>query len=176
MIGNPETKNRQFRWRFSWIRRAAATGSNPLDRLRREIEEPEEVLEAAMHGQMLAWPPMKRPTLALALCALATQAAVAYGNDSPAVQPFNLTVAAGKAHEECVKLQAAEKRKYYWKADAPVDFNIHYHEGPEVFYPVKRNAMRGDGGTFTAKIAQDYCWMWIARDKPVKLEGRIESK
>jgi len=98
--------------------------------------------------------------------------------------PLNQLSAAGKTvklepkamHEECAKLQAGDKRKYYWKADNAVDFNIHYHEGPEVFYPVKRDGMRGDGGTFVAKIGQDYCWMWTARDKPVKLEGRIESK
>ena len=91
-------------------------------------------------------------------------------------KPFSASLEARAAHEECVKLGAGEKRKYYWKSDAPVDFNIHYHEGAEVFYPVKRDGMRGDGGSFAAKIAQDYCWMWTARDKPVKLEGRIESK
>jgi hypothetical protein len=117
---------------------------------------------------------MKR--LGLALLACAPAALYAYGNDSPDVQPFSVSVEAKQLHEECVKLQAGEKRKYYWKADGAVDFNIHYHEGSEVFYPVKRDGMRGDGGTFTAKGAQDYCWMWTAREKPVKLEGRIESK
>ena len=45
-------------------------------------------------------------------------------------------------------MQAGEKRKYYWKADAPVDFNIHYHHEAEVFYPVKRDAMRGASRDF----------------------------
>jgi len=103
-------------------------------------------------------------------------AAAADGNDSPDAQPFRVKLEPKAMHEECVKLQAGEKRKYYWKADNAVDFNIHYHDGPEVFYPVKRDGMRGDGGSFAAKIGQDYCWMWTARDKPVKLEGRIESK
>ena len=122
---------------------------------------------------MVACGAMRRLLLALA-CAPAI--ALAYGNDSPEVQPFSVTLEPKKMHEECMKLQAGDKRKYYWRADGPVDFNIHYHEGREVFYPVKRDGMRGDGGTFVAKIAQDYCWMWTARDKPVKLEGRIESK
>ena len=56
---------------------------------------------------------------------------------------------------------------------APVDFNIHYHRGDEVFYPVKRDAMRGDGGTFSAKTGEDYCWMWTARETTTKVEGRI---
>ena len=102
--------------------------------------------------------------------------AFAYGDDSPDVKPFSVTIGPRQMHEECVKLQSGEARKYYWKADAAVDFNIHYHEGPEAFYPVKRDGMRGDGGTFAAKLGRDYCWMWTARDKAVKLEGRIESK
>ena|SRR5438105_2058026 len=81
-----------------------------------------------------------------------------------------------KSHEECQRIEAGQKRKYHWKASAPVDFNIHYHDGPEVLYGVKRDAMRGDGGTFTAKTAQDYCWMWTARNAPAKVEGRIELK
>ena len=117
---------------------------------------------------------MKRLVLALACCAPAVLPAA--GNDSPEAQPFSVTIAPKDLHEECVKLQAGEKRQYYWKADAPVDFNVHYHVDKDVFYPVKRDGMRGDGGTFIAKGAQDYCWMWTARDKPVKLEGRIESR
>jgi hypothetical protein len=119
-------------------------------------------------------PGMKRLFLAVACCAPAW--ALAYGNDSPDVQPFSVTIEPKQLHEECVKLQAGELRKYYWKANGPVDFNIHYHVDKDVFFPVKRDGMRGDGGTFVAKLAQDYCWMWTAREKPVKLEGRIESK
>ena len=115
--------------------------------------------------------------LVVALLACAAGNAVAYGNDSPDIQPFSFSLEPKQMREECVKLQAGEKRKYYWKSDAPVDFNIHYHEGADVFYPVKRDGMRGDGGTFAAgKGTQDYCWMWTARDKAAKVEGRIESK
>jgi hypothetical protein len=123
---------------------------------------------------MLAYGPMKRLAALCAACAAC--AAFGYASDSPHVQPFDLVLEAGKDHEECMRLQAGEQRKWYWRANAPVDFNIHYHEGPEAFFPVKRAGMRGDGGTFTAKISQDYCWMWTAKDKPAKLEGRIESK
>jgi hypothetical protein len=112
---------------------------------------------------------MRRLLAGLACCI----AAPAIAADAPAASPFAIALAPKKMHEECVKLDAGDKRKYYWKADGPVDFNIHYHEATEVFYPVKREAMRGDGGVFVAKIAREYCWMWTARDKPVKLEGRI---
>ena len=119
---------------------------------------------------MLAYGPMKRLlALAIASVALATQAA-----DAPDKRAFSFELQPAKVHEECVRLEAGAKRKYHWKSDAPVDFNVHYHEGPEVFYPVKRDGMRTDGGAFTAKVAQDYCWMWTAKNAPAKIEGGID--
>jgi hypothetical protein len=83
------------------------------------------------------------------------------------------TLEPAKMHEECVRLEAGEKRSYHWKSSAPIDFNIHYHHGDAVLFPIKREGMRGDGGTFVAKTGEDYCWMWTARDKAAKIEGRI---
>jgi len=131
-----------------------------------------------MHGRMLAYPPMKRllPALLALAAAVAAPQALGYGSDTPEVQPFSVTIEPRDSHEECLRMQAGAKRKYYWKSSAPVDFNIHYHQDNEAFYPVKRDGMRGDGGTFTAKTGQDYCWMWTAREKATKVEGRIETK
>ena len=81
-----------------------------------------------------------------------------------------------KMLEYCVKLDKGDTLRFSWKATAPVDFNIHYHEGPEAIYPVKRDGMRGDGGAFTAKTAQDYCWMWTARNAPARVQGQVETK
>jgi hypothetical protein len=116
---------------------------------------------------MLAYREMKRSLAALAIL-IASPAA-------PAAAPgaFSVTIAAKELHEECVHLAKGEKRNYSWRSDGPVDFNIHYHRGGKASYPVRRDAMRGDGGTFVANAADDYCWMWTALDKPVKLEGRI---
>jgi hypothetical protein len=114
---------------------------------------------------------MKRFLLAAA--APAVFAAAAAAADAPSASTFSVTLEPNGMHEECARLAAGEKRIYSWRADGPVDFNVHYHRGDEAIYPVKRDAMRGDGGTFTAKSAQDYCWMWTARDRPVKVDGRI---
>jgi hypothetical protein len=115
---------------------------------------------------------MKR--LLAACVAAASLGAHAAGNEP--WQTFSTTLQPKAVHEECVRVESGETRRYLWKSDAPVDFNIHYHKGDDVSYPVKRAAMRGDGGTFTAKTGEDYCWMWTARDKPAKLEGRVELK
>ena len=113
-----------------------------------------------------------RPAILPVLC-LAPALALAATQQA---HTFSASVGPGGQHEECMKLQKDETRRFEWSANAAVDFNIHYHEGSEVFYPLKRDGVTKDKGTFKAKIAQDYCWMWTARDKPVKLEGRIESK
>src|SRR5687768_5261550 len=90
----------------------------------------------------------------LALLALVGAAACANAADKGAAKPFSATLAPGKIHEECLKVEGGQKSKYHWKSSAPVDFNIHYHRGPEVFYPVKRRAMRGDDDTFAPKNAE----------------------
>ncbi len=113
--------------------------------------------------------------LAIALAA-ACSGAFAASPKAAKTQSVDASLAPKKMHEECLRMEKGEKRIYSWKATSAVDFNIHYHEGPEVFYPVKRDGMRGDGGTFTAKVATDYCWMWTARDAAAKLTGRIDPK
>ena len=114
---------------------------------------------------------MKR--LALAALLLACAGAV-FGAGKPEVA-VSITLEPRKVHEECQSVEAGQKRRYHWKSNVPVDFNVHYHQGPEVFYPVKRDGMRGDGGTFAAKTTQEYCWMWTARDAPANIQGTIEK-
>ena len=123
---------------------------------------------------MLAYGPMKRLFAALAF--VLPFSAVAQAPASEGWKPFAFTLEAKKVHEECQRIEAGQKRRYMWRSDGPVDFNIHYHRGNEVFYPVKREAMRGDGGTFAAKEGEEYCWMWTSKDKPVKVDGRVETK
>ena len=121
--------------------------------------------------QMLAWPSMKRLLAALAALAATQGLAAALSWKS-----LEVALAPRESHEECMRLEPGEERRYSWKATAPVDFNIHYHDATEALYPVKRDAMRGDGGAFKPKTAQEYCWMWTAREKPAKVEGKLETK
>jgi hypothetical protein len=110
-----------------------------------------------------------------ALLFAAATCTFAYASDREDKKIFDVTLEPEGVHEECTRVEAGQKRHYYWKSSAPVDFNIHYHRGDEVFYPVKRVRMRGDGGTFTAKTGEDYCWMWSAKNG-AKVEGRIDLK
>jgi hypothetical protein len=134
-------------------------------------------------SRMLAYAPMKRllaacllaPALALAADPPKAPTAAAPAEKVHMWQPFDSVIQPQQDVEVCTKMARGETRRYHWKSDAPVDFNIHYHRGKEVFYPVKRSAMRADGGSFTAKEADEYCWMWTAKAAKAKVSGRLEN-
>jgi len=113
------------------------------------------------------------PSILLSLLLLP---AVALGAETTgtAKHSFSATMPAGGVHEECVRLAKDESRNWEWSSNGALDFNIHYHEASEVFYPLKKDSVMKDKGTFKAKIAQDYCWMWTAK-APAKVEGRIDK-
>ncbi len=115
---------------------------------------------------------MKR--LIATVCAVVPAALLAGG--MPATKAFTAAIGEKDLHEECQRIEAGGRRTYSWKSDTPVDFNIHYHRGDEVSYPVKRSTLRADAGTFTAKTAEDYCWMWSARGRPAKVQGRLQPR
>ena len=89
-------------------------------------------------------------------------------------KPFAHTVRPRQIAEECVKLAAGQSFAYSFDASAPLDFNIHFHRGNDVVYPVKfDNAQRRDD-RFTAAVAQDYCLMWTnATAEAITVKGRL---
>lgn len=122
---------------------------------------------------MLAYRPMERPNgPALALAALLALPARAAGPE----REFTHVLEPGKVHEVCARLQPGERRRWSWQSDAPVDFNIHFHRGSDVGYPVRRDATKAESGIFEPDSAQDYCWMWTAKGVRTKLTGRIAPK
>jgi hypothetical protein len=71
-----------------------------------------------------------------------------------------LAVPAGKLAEVCGKLPAGAKVQWQFDAGTAMNFNIHFHDGPKVHYPVKQDGVAQSGGTLEAQVEQDYCWMW----------------
>ena len=112
------------------------------------------------------------------LLVVLASAPLAFAADTPKLQwkKLDATLEPQKILESCEKLAAGEKRRFHWKSTAPVDFNVHYHEGSDPVYAMKRDAMRGDGGTFAAKTEQEYCWMWTARNAKARIEAQVETK
>ena len=69
-------------------------------------------------------------------------------------------VAPGQFVEVCGKLARGQAVAWRYEADAPLDFNIHYHHGKKVVMPEQRQAEASAQGTLRVALAQDYCWMW----------------
>lgn len=70
------------------------------------------------------------------------------------------TVAAGKFVELCGKLPAGRQVRWSFDAAAPLDFNLHYHQGKAVVTPARLVQATQGRQTLLTKTEQDYCWMW----------------
>ena len=75
-------------------------------------------------------------------------------------------IAPGQIVEWCADLAKGQRASYRFEATAPLDFNIHAHEGEKVTYPVKRNGQRRQApARFVAPSAAGWCWMWTNHGK-----------
>ena len=76
--------------------------------------------------------------------------------------------------EECFRLPADASIGYVFEASAPVDFNIHFHRGSDVLYPVRVDQARRGEDRFTAPSAEEYCLMWTnPTAQPVTISGAL---
>jgi hypothetical protein len=87
---------------------------------------------------------------------------------------FSHTIKAGGIAEECFELAADASIGYAFEAAGPVDFNIHFHRGNDVEYPVRSAQVRQADGRFVAPSRQEYCLMWTNRTPaPLALHGML---
>jgi hypothetical protein len=71
-----------------------------------------------------------------------------------------LPVQPAKFVEVCGKLSKGESIKWSFTGQQPLNFNIHYHEGKKVVFPVKHDNTTSLDGTLVVQVDQAYCWMW----------------
>ncbi len=120
-----------------------------------------------------------RPTLPglalLAAVTLAPAVPAAAAENGNGARRFEHALKAGDIAEECVRLEKGRSRAFEWKSDVPVDFNIHFHQGDKVTYPVKADGQAKGQGRFKAAIGEDYCWMWTARS-PARVTGSLAAE
>jgi hypothetical protein len=89
-------------------------------------------------------------------------------------KPFSHTIRPRQIAEECFKLPAGETIGYAFDATLPVDFNIHFHRGKEVEYPVKGEQVREAADHFTAPVTEVFCLMWSNRTlQMVTVKGQL---
>ena len=80
----------------------------------------------------------------------------------------------GKFAEVCGKRTRADAVAWRFDASGALNFNIHYHEGKEVRYPERRDALASASGLLQVALDQDYCWMWTNKSgQPVRLDLQL---
>jgi hypothetical protein len=85
------------------------------------------------------------------------------------------TVAPGRFVELCGKLDVGDTIDWQFDAAAPLDFNIHYHQGKEAVFPAKMPQVVRGSDALKATVAQDYCWMWTNKGAaPVQMSVELK--
>ncbi len=88
-----------------------------------------------------------------------------------------LVVAGGGHAELCGRLGAGDAVAWRFDADAPTDFDIHYHEGAAVRHAARLWSSEGAADRFVAPGARTYCWMWRnPLPTPVTLSAALERR
>lgn len=76
-----------------------------------------------------------------------------------------------------VVLTRDQSVRWSFQAAAPLNFNIHYHEGKKVEYPAKQDGVRESQGTLPVPLDQDCCWMWVNKSGvPISLQVQLARK
>lgn len=118
---------------------------------------------------------MRPFAVALALAFVCPPVAAAALGEGGKARAFVHDLKPGGVAEECLRLDAGKSRRFEWSSDQPVAFNIHFHHGDKVTYPVKLEGQSRGGGRFTASAGEDYCWMWTARG-PTRVTGTLSAE
>jgi len=84
------------------------------------------------------------------------------------IRVLTKTLPSSSAHKECFALNENQIIRYWYRADALIDFNIQYVEGSKTIMEMRRERQALGSGGFTPKVARDYCMVWTnAFNKPV---------
>ena len=112
--------------------------------------------------------------LAVPALAQAELVEIAWGADGRVA--LEREVPAGKFVELCGPLAKGQQLRWSYSAGAPLDFNIHYHLGKEVVYPVQLRQTARATDRLAVAVAQDYCWMWVNKTAaPVQLSAELRK-
>lgn len=96
---------------------------------------------------------------ALALFALLPPLPVA-AQPAANVKSITTTLTTSGARKECINATPQQSIRYWYRADAPVNFVIQYVADKQTLYPVKKDKLALGSGTFQPKVPEVYCLVW----------------
>jgi hypothetical protein len=108
--------------------------------------------------------------------ALAATSAFAAAGDAAAKAGKPVTLKPQKIHEKCLSLGPPQKLQYSFGADKAVDFNINYHKGDMVYYPVREKKTTSSEGLYTPPSREDYCMTWENRSPSAEVQLEFSFK
>jgi hypothetical protein len=76
--------------------------------------------------------------------------------DTVSLAPFEF-------RELCVALADKQKIEIEFQSGQPVEYDIHYHDGFTIRYPVRLTDVKTHADHFVAKSKRAYCLMWFNR-------------
>lgn len=83
------------------------------------------------------------------------------------VRVITKTLTSSSAHKECFAVNERQIIRYWYRADALIDFNIQYVESGKTHFEFQRDRQALGSGSYAPKIARDYCMVWTnAFNKP----------
>ncbi|MCZ6831744.1 MAG: hypothetical protein O7F73_19555 [Gammaproteobacteria bacterium] len=86
-----------------------------------------------------------------------------------------VNIEAGKIEEPCFAMALADRLEYEFSSDEALDFNLHYHQGNAIFFPVERKNIHQHEAVFVSTGSRKYCLMWSNRgENPVTLRYRYQ--
>jgi len=74
-------------------------------------------------------------------------------------------------YEKCVDVSDSQQLQYSFNSQAPLSFNLHYHEEGVIHYPVKEDSIDELENIFQPEKRGYYCLMWRnSGEKAVQME------
>ena len=72
-----------------------------------------------------------------------------------------LSLAPFEFREMCFERTSQDQLRYDFQSDRPLEFDIHYHHGLTVHFPVKLPETAAHADRFVPEKDQSYCPMWL---------------
>ncbi|MDX1430479.1 MAG: hypothetical protein R3282_09330, partial [Rhodothermales bacterium] len=75
-----------------------------------------------------------------------------------------ISLAPYEFQELCFDLTPDDEVAFEFLSDLPIAFDIHYHDGLRISYPVKLSELTEHSGRFSPDRTQSYCLLWLNRN------------
>ncbi|MEM7195235.1 MAG: hypothetical protein AAF402_09810 [Pseudomonadota bacterium] len=66
----------------------------------------------------------------------------------------------GAVYEICLPIEKSKEIAFSFSSTHIVEFNVHYHQGTEIRFPIEKTATKSKTESVPIEIAIDHCLTW----------------